>query len=503
MEGVYKVTVAIRDPDGNTGEASAALVVTSRLTQPDAPAVSATANPLVALYSAPACSDGSVRTIVHPEANMAKQYSPYKKCIDGKSLNFWIAGMLPKTQYILLQEWASPGQPSQFGPEITFTTGAIPASANLPAAAVLNPKDSATDGAQPVLLTSYIATMPGQSAIPVATDFKGRTIWYYGAPDKPLRYVLRPVAGGTMFVIPQDPTLFREIDLAGETNTGWISEQLEARFGMPGVTSFHHDAVRLPDGSIAAIASMQKVFNGVQGSAGAVDILGDAIVVMDGNFNVTWAWNSFDKLDLARAALLKETCVADQPGCPPVQTTANDWLHSNSLEYLADGNFLLSIRHQDWVVKIDYRDGAGTGGVLWRLGKDGDFAMNSSVANPWFSHQHNVTLSGNSVWLFDNGNTRHSTDPAAMSRGQALSIDENARTVSISVNAELGRYSPALGSAERLDNGNYHFLAGNLSDGHSQSIEVVPSGSAVANDFTVDAANPAYRSFRMKNLSTP
>ncbi len=510
VEGVYKVAVAVRDANGNTGEASAAVIVTSRLTQPDAPAVSATANPLVALYSAPACGDGgggSVRAIVHPAANMAKWYSPYKNCVAGKTLNFLMAGMLPNTKYILQQERASPGQPTKLGPEIAFTTGPIPASANLPTAMVLHPKDSATDAAQPVLLTSYIATMPGQSATPVATDSKGRVIWYYGAADKPLRYLARPLAGGTMFALPQDPTLFREIDLAGntirETNTGWISEQLQTRFRMPGITSFHHDAVRLPDGSIAAIASVEKVLNGVQGSAGPVDVLGDAIVVMDKNFNVTWAWNSFDKLDVNRAAVLGETCVAAQPGCPPVQTVANDWLHSNSLEYLPDGNFLLSLRHQDWVVKIDYRNGTGTGDVLWRLGKDGDFAMNSSVADPWFSHQHNVTLGGNSVWLFDNGNTRHHADAAANSRGQVLSVDEAARTASIVLNADLGNYSPALGSAQRLDNGDYHFLAGNLSNGHSQSVEIVSGGVTGIADFTVDTPNPAYRSFRMKNLWTP
>lgn len=504
-EGVYKVAVAVRDGNGNTGEASAAVVVTSRLTQPDAPVVSTTANPLVALYSGPACGDGSVRAIVHPAANLARQYLPYKKCVTGKTLNFFMAGMLPQTRYILQQEWTLAGQVSQFGPEIEFTTGAIPDSANLPAATVSNPKDLATDAAQPVLLTSYIATMPGESATPVATDFKGRAIWYYGAAaDKPPRYLLRPLAGGTMFVIPQDAAIFREIDLAGntvrETNTGWISEQLQTRFGMPAITSFHHDAVRLPDGSIAAIASVEKVLNGVQGSTGPVDILGDAIVVMDKNFDVTWAWNSFDKLDIGRAAVLGETCADMQPGCPPVQSIANDWLHSNSLEYLPDGNFLLSLRHQDWVIKIDYRDGAGSGNVLWRLGKDGDFAMTSSGPDPWFSHQHSAALSGNAVWLFDNGNTRHAADPAATSRGQVLNIDEAGRSVSIVLNADLGNYSPALGSAERLENGNYHFLAGNLSNGHSQSTEVVPGG---AGDFTVDAPNPAYRSFRMKNLSTP
>jgi len=49
--------------------------------------------------------------------------------------------------------------------------------------------------------------------------------------------------------------------------------------------------------------------------------------------------------------------------------TANGWLHSNSLNYIpAGGDFLISIPEQDWVVKIDYKDGKGTGKVLWPAG---------------------------------------------------------------------------------------------------------------------------------------
>ena len=29
---------------------------------------------------------------------------------------------------------------------------------------------------------------------------------------------------------------------------------------------------------------------------------------------------------------------------------------------------IVSIRNQSWLMKVDYRDGAGTGEVLWRLG---------------------------------------------------------------------------------------------------------------------------------------
>ncbi len=514
MEDTYQVIASVRDSNGNSGEARSPCIVKSGLDQAGLPRVSSSNNPLVAIYSAPACGEGSLRVLFHPEGSLSKQYTPYKKCVAGKSLNFLIAGMLPGVRYSLRQEWNVPNTPVRTGPNVTFITGTIPASANVPVAVVMSPRDAQTDTSESILLTSYLSALPGQSSTPVATDSRGRVIWYY-SPDKPLRYLVRPLAGGSMFVMFQDQTTLREIDLAGntvrETNTGWISDQLQRRFGMPPITSFHHEAIRLPNGSIAAIASVEKIFKGIQGSSGPVDVLGDAIVVMDQNFNVTWAWNSFDQLDISRRAVLGETCSTNQPGCPPVllastlgQATANDWLHSNSLHYLSDGNFLLSMRHQDWVIKIDYRDGAGSGVVLWRLGKAGDFTMTSSDPYPWFSHQHSATLSGGSLWLFDNGNTRHSADANATSRGQVFQLNESTRTASIMLNADLGAYSSALGSAEHLQNGNYHFLSGSLIGGHSQSIEIVPDpGPAGKTDFLVDAANPAYRSFRMKSIFTP
>jgi hypothetical protein len=64
-----------------------------------------------------------------------------------------------------------------------------------------------------------------------------------------------------------------------------------------------------------------------------------------------------------------------------VRTLAVPALPINSLSP-ADGDLVLSIRHQDWVIKIDYRNGAGDGPVVWRLGADGDFAVNSTDPNP-------------------------------------------------------------------------------------------------------------------------
>lgn len=37
-----------------------------------------------------------------------------------------------------------------------------------------------------------------------------------------------------------------------------------------------------------------------------------------------------------------------------------------------DGDIVVSVRHQSWVLKIDYNNEADTGNILWRLGYQGD-----------------------------------------------------------------------------------------------------------------------------------
>ncbi len=39
----------------------------------------------------------------------------------------------------------------------------------------------------------------------------------------------------------------------------------------------------------------------------------------------------------------------------PKYSVANDWTHSNALWLASDGNFLISVRYQDWVMKCVIR----------------------------------------------------------------------------------------------------------------------------------------------------
>ena len=141
---------------------------------------------------------------------------------------------------------------------------------------------------------------------------------------------------------------------------------------------------------------------------------------------------------------------------------------------------------------------------MWRLGKDGDFRIVSNDPNPWFSHQHDASFEQDGLrtrmMVFDNGDTRQAEDPSSHSRGQVLDIDENTVSATLAFNVDLGGYSLALGSAQKLDNGNYFFNSGWTPDTFSHALEFDSSGNPVS---LYNIETQQYRSFRMRDLYTP
>ena len=254
------------------------------------------------------------------------------------------------------------------------------------------------------------------------------------------------------------------------------------------------------------MASVEQILTDIQGP-GDVDVIGDMIVVLDQNLKVVWTWDTFDNLDPHRKAVLDEQCVRDAT-CPPftLAKDANDWTHGNSIAQTLDGNLLYSSRHQDWVVKIAYNNGEGDGHVIWKLGKDGDFEFRSQESFPWFSHQHDTDFDPEDptkLLVFDNGNTRVVTQSQGSSRGQVLQLDETNRTATVLVNVDPGLFAIALGSAQKLQNGNYHFDFGYVqapSGPQAFSIESDATGSV---QYNAQAGVPLYRSFRMSDMYTP
>ena len=495
-EGVYSIQVYVRNVDTGDTATAATLFQFQSLVSAAKPVITPTAHPLVLLYSAPACDAGGRMRVEFTGPDKTVQTTPYQACQAGLSMNFYLAGLQSQTQYSA-HHILDTGSAFENGPVLTTTTGK--ADSGLVGQTVMQaPPSSSPDK---ILLQAPLLSTQ------LATDLNGNVVWYYPGD---VSYLTRPAAGGHFFGVVEDTSgdqsqqVVREIDLTGmtvkETNAARVGEQLVA-MGLSAIGGFHHEARLLQDGKILVLASVEQILTDVQGP-GPIDVLGDMIVVMDSNLQVAWAWNAFDHLDVTRLATLNDQCL---PGdCPPLYlaATANDWLHGNSVQQMPDGNLLYSSRSQDWVIKIDYENGNGTGGVLWRLGQDGDFQINSSDPSPWFSHQHDPQAESDNITitLFDDGNGRNVLDPTANSRGQVIQLDEQNLIANLILNADLGQYSFALGAAQKLPNGNYHFDNGYLSDATAMSVEVDPSGNMV---YALHSAAPEYRSFRMADIYTP
>jgi arylsulfate sulfotransferase len=507
-EGAYPMEVSVQNI--NTGDAASttATFVFSPLTEGADAAVAPSANPLVFIYSAPACRAGRVR-VQFQSAGGIVDSTPSQLCLPGHRRNFYLAGMVPNTsctaQYIV-----ETGTATVTGPPLTFRP---------PASTVQPPKVSLLTTGQPpavdgVMLQSLL------SGVAIATDLSGNILWT-GPSD--LSYVTRPQTGGTFLGLYENDAedssqqFFRQFDLAGitiaETNAAQVSRQL-ALLGVHPINAFHHEARKLPNGNYMVLAEYDMILTNVQGP-GPVDVIGDVILVLDSNLQVLWSWDSFQHLDTSRQAPLGETCAAGNAGCSPwyLLPVANDWLHGNALQLTPDGNILYSMRNQDWVIKIDYENGAGSGSVIWRLGVGGDFQIipdESSDVYPWFSHQHDSNFESDNVSMlvFDDGNTRvgNPAYPTANqdSRGQMLMVDQQNLVATLVLNADVGSYSSAVGSAQLLPNGDYHFDSGFIyinSTGAlvSQSVEVNASGDIV---YGIGFATLEYRTFRMSDLYT-
>lgn len=515
-----KVKVEVREGKKEPVTVELPFQIVSRIKNSQ-PVVTPTAHPLVALFSAPPCPAGQqFRVAFRPVGGNEMNHTSPQDCRGTVSQNIYVAGMQADTPYEMRPEVLH-GSQVEAGTWLPYHTGMI--DSKLPPIRVTVPRSSADQGAEPLLISASMEPWPM-----VATDGEGHVIWY--GPDS--SFLTRVLPDGHFLALADGNNsendmkrtqLVREFDLAGhtvrETNISRVADQLTSR-GISSsckkgssecVPGFHHEAIRLPNGHTLAMAGLERMLPSPTGSKEKVDILGDLIIDLDEDFQVTWMWNSFDHLDVKRASLGKEKCRegAGDDGCTPVFLAheAEGWLHSNSLAYMpATGDLLVSMPEQDWVIKVDYKDGKGSGNVLWRLGAGGDFTARSDDPNPWFSYQHDVRLQPGTtdmISLLDDGRRRKEKNPQANNRGQVWKIDEKTKTASLVYNADLGVFSAAVGSAQQLTNGNYSFEAGLINPGpalYSEAIETSPEGKVV---YAQRLDGLTYRSFRVADLYTP
>jgi arylsulfate sulfotransferase len=344
-----------------------------------------------------------------------------------------------------------------------------------------------------------------------AFDLEGNLIWFDDLPDGtrldyPFPIKLLP-DGNFLMVVAGASDSVREVDLAGDTISELSLRDIDQSLSQAGfpitLASLHHDILPLPNGHLILLASQQKIFTDLLGFPGATQVTGDALVDLDETRKPVWVWSTFDHLDIHR-----------QPfGFP-------DWTHANALIYSPDdGNLILSIRHQHWVIKIDYRDGGGDGSILWRLGPGGDFTIPNGTSADFNYAQHYPVLIGPArsgvfpLMLFDNGNNRIMDSngtvcsspraPPCYSRPVVFQLDETAKTAKILWQYKLPVFSGCCGNINLLENGNaeYDIALQSLAPLGSRIQEVTMDPTAPQLVWQMDLSGQlAYRAFRIPSL---
>jgi hypothetical protein len=381
----------------------------------------------------------------------------------------------------------------------TFQTGSLP-SGNKLAFTITRPNPGLNVPLTGVELLDLDA--PGTKNLGGAVaDLEGNIIWFYPANPTGFPFPIKPLPDGNMLLSFDG---LYEVDLAGNTvrslTVGALAQKLHAAGYTFTLQHVHHDVLILPNGHWIVLGQITQTFSNLPGYPGDRDVEGDVLVDLDENWNPVWAWNTFDHLDVNRHLM----------GLP-------DWTHSNAVIYSpVDGNIILSMRNQSWVIKIDYANGLGTGDILWRLGEDGDFALSGDDDSQWFYAQHYpylVNASGSQLQLaiFDDGNLRIPDGggdgclgvyPSCYSRAVVINLDESTRVASVAWQFLPDLYTPWGGSIVSMQNGDIEFDVTNPFGLTSASRVLEVTGTdnpQVVWQMDIDGSD-AYRAYRIPSL---
>ena len=203
--------------------------------------------------------------------------------------------------------------------------------------------------------------------------------------------------------------------------------------------------------------------------------------VKDGN--VVWDWKSVDYPELYGLTVTDGTPTAADYANE--QTDAPDIIHFNAMRLDADGNLVCSFRNLSTILCIDRSKRSDQ--ILWKLsGAADDFGLTEDEKS---SCQHYVTVDGNRVTVFDNGNK------SELSRAVTWQIDEGAREVeAVDVHSFNGKFSRACGSAQRVADSVYVISWGAATKGNEyMSVIDFATGEKLLSVTQDDPQNFTYR----------
>ena len=475
--------------------------------------VAKTSNPLVAQYTVSGGCIGEAVVEFGPDTSYGRSTSSVPLVGAYKPTSILVAGMRASTTYHMRAQVTclDSGQPISTS-DATFTTGPLP-SIPFPAMTVSRPNPSKTSSENAgIELINIVQSQNSSEMQAYFTDRDANPIWYYdvGANNYPFTMKLLPNGHIILSIDGPDISALREVDLAGNTVREMAIGDLATKTKTAGYDfrpiAYHHDICMLPNGHLVVLVQTLKNFTDLPGYPGTTQVVGDALIDLDEDWNPVWSWNGFDHLDINRHL----------SGLP-------DWTHANAVVYdTNDGNLLMSMRHQSWVIKINYANGTGTGDILWHLGYQGDFSLTQNgvpTTDPslWFSFQHFPSIASQSgpqtkLSVWDNGDFRVVDTngdicqfPNCYSRATVFQYDESSMVADLIWQDFPGYYSLWGGSINQLENTHVEFdlnapFPSSVANWASEVQEVTQTSTPqIVWKMDIAAVN-AYRAYRVPSL---
>jgi hypothetical protein len=271
---------------------------------------------------------------------------------------------------------------------------------------------------------TMFATRGGTVFWLIILDEDADVVWYYFQPNY----------GGANVELTRDGNFLWssnghsiEIDKLGRVVGKWYPSAIDGGAGadpdavLVDTDSFHHEMTELPESEEAdflALSSELRFYDSYPAdeidpsmTEDNVGVMGDVIVEFKRDGTIVRETKLLDVLDPYRMCYDTLNVPNNTPYSAP-GVVVRDWSHSNAVIIDPnDNSYIVSVRHQDAVVKIDRT----TGQLVWIHGPHERWTApwSQHLLTPvgsnfeWHYHQHapDLTPSGGMV-LFDNGNWR-------------------------------------------------------------------------------------------------
>lgn len=349
----------------------------------------------------------------------------------------------------------------------------------------------------------------------VILDSAGDVVWFYDSTTRSPQDCRRTPAGTFVFN-QRDANAIDEVDVLGNVLNRWYPTELFTDAPLEGsipvaIDTMHHEVFPLASGSFLTMSTELRGFDNYPTSeedptpqATPQNVIGDVIVQFAPNGDVEMTRRLLDILDPYRLGYdsfgaFWDEDYADEGG-------GIDWSHGNAVVHDPDGGMVISLRHQDALVKLD-----DAGELMWILAPPANWTsefqsyllapQGSPFAYTYHQHAPEILPDGN-ILVFDNGNYRASppdTPQTEYSRAVEFDIDETAMTVTQVWEYDAGEalFAPFLGDTDRMSTTNNTLIT---FGGQVQRVQEVTGDDPAVVVFELSASESIYRSERLPSL---